>query len=234
MTKKDNPHAGHRQRMREEYEKQGLDHLPYHKVLEMLLHFGIPQRDTNELAHALIDTFGSFSQVFAADIEKLAAVKGMTRNAAVLIHMLPEVNRRIVEDQMDRTWVLDSDRLIAEYLRNRYVGRTKETIMLLCLDNSCRLIACDILAEGNESSAQVDIRQLCEVAFRHGCHHVILAHNHPGGVARPSNQDIRLTEQLIGLLQAVDIKLLDHFILTETECESMARMGFLGLDKVGV
>ncbi|MBQ4051371.1 MAG: DNA repair protein RadC [Oscillospiraceae bacterium] len=232
MSNSNNIHVGHRQRMRDEYEQKGLDHLPCHRVLEMLLHFAIPQRDTNNLAHELIEIFGSFSQVFAASIETLASVKGMTRNAAVLIHMLPEVNRRIVEDQLNREWVLDNNKAIAEYLSKRFVGRTRETVMLLCLDNSCRLIACRVLNEGNAATTQLSIRQLCEAVFQCGCHNVVLAHNHPGGLARPSNQDIRLTERLFSILHSLDIRLLDHFIVTETQCESMANMGYLGMEKV--
>ena len=231
MVKNGNIHAGHRQRMREEYEQKGLDHLPLHRVLEMLLHFAIPQRDTNELAHTLIETFGSFSQVFATNIESLASVKGMTRNAAVLLHMLPAVNRRILEDQMDRTWVLDNNRAISEYLSKRFSGRSNETAMLLCLDNSCKLLSCQVLSEGNAASTQISIRKICEVAFQYGCHNVVLAHNHPNGPARPSNQDIRMTERIIDVLRSLDIRLLDHFILNETSCESMVRMGYLGMEK---
>lgn len=231
MPKNDNIHVGHRQRMREEYEQNGLDHMQYHRVLEMLLHFAIPQRDTNELAHSLIKRFGSFSRVFAADIDALASVKGMTRNAAVLLHMLPEVNRRIIEDQIDREWIMDGHEQIAEYLSKRFVGRTEETMMMLCLDNSCRLIACRILDKGNGISVPLNFRQVCEIAFQYRCYNVILAHNHPGGIARPSVQDVRLTERLFTILHSLDIRLLDHFIVTETECVSLTELGYIGMGK---
>lgn len=230
MPKTDNPHAGHRQRLRDEYAQKGLDHMPVHRVLEMLLHFAIPQRDTNELAHQLIDIFGSFAQVFAADIETLAAVKGMTYNAAVLIHMVPEVSRRVIEDQLNREWVLDSDRAAADYLLRRFRDRTKETVMVLCLDNSSRLSSCRIISEGDPSSVRLDIRRICETALQCGSTRIILAHNHPGGRTEASLQDIRETERLVLVLQALNIRLLDHFIVNEIECESMARMGYIGLE----
>lgn len=232
MAQSSNPHSGHRKRLREEYYKDGLDHFPYHKVLELLLFYGIPQGDTNLLAHQLIENFGSFSQVFSADIDALFAVKGMTFNAAVLLHMIPEVYRRIIEDEMEKEWVLDTDELIATYLKKRYYGRCNETVMALFLSNSCRLLKSVILSEGNGVSANVDNRKLCEEAFRCNCHHIILAHNHPGGLSRPSNQDVRTTEQLKAMLDMVQINLLDHFIIAGEECTSMARLGYLGVDKV--
>lgn len=227
QEKKDNPHAGHRMRLRQEYAAQGMDHFPYHKVLEMLLFYAIPQRDTNELGHKLIETFGSFSRVFAADVESLAAVKGMNYNAAVLIHMIPDIYRKISEDQLNKDWILNNDAAIAEYLKKRYDGRSRETVMLLCLDNACKLQSCTVLSEGDSASATLDFRKLSEHVLRSGCHHVILAHNHPGGICRPSTQDIRLTEQLARFLSLIDIQLLDHFILTENECRSMAKMGLI-------
>jgi len=230
--KKNNPHIGHRHRMREEYIERGMEHMAPHRVLEMLLHFGIPQKDTNTLAHNLIDTFGSFSQVFTADLDALEEIKGMTRNAAVLIRMVPEINRRIVEDQLSRDWVLDTDRKVGEYLVRRFAGRTKETVMMLCLDNSSRLIACKVLGEGTAASAELSFRQVCQVAFQSGCDNIILAHNHPAGSTMPSPKDVRTTERLIKVLREVDLRLLDHFVVNETDWQSMARLGFAGLDVV--
>lgn len=227
-----NPHAGHRERVKEEYRKEGLDHLSYHRVLELLLYFGIPQKDTNELAHLLIETFGSFSQVFSADIEALAAVPNMTKNAATLIHLVPDVFRRIAEDEMDREWVLNTDELMAEYLKKRFYGRSKETFMLLCLSNSCRLLRCDVLSEGDSAGTSVDVRALCEIVLRCNCHHIVVAHNHPGGSARPSNQDISFTNSLVSTLRMLDIRVLDHFILAGETYSSMASLGYLGVDRV--
>ena len=91
MNKTSNPHAGHRSRMKERFRKEGLDSFEEHEVLELLLYFGIPQRDTNPLAHQLLEQFGSFKQVFAADYEQLLKIPGMTSSAALLLTMVPQL-----------------------------------------------------------------------------------------------------------------------------------------------
>ena len=225
-------HAGHRQRVKEQYEKAGLDHFPQHNVLEMLLFFAIPQRDTNPIAHRLIEEFGSFSQVFKADIERLAAIPGMTRNAAILLHLVPDIYRRIAQDELDQEWILNNDQLVAQFLTRQFYGRSNEIVLLLCMNNSCRLLRSEVLSEGGLSAADVSVRKLCEVAFLCGCSHVILAHNHPGGKAYPSNQDIQFTRKLQNVLQLMGINLLDHFIVSQDDCVSMAGLGYLGIQRV--
>ncbi|MCI8600427.1 MAG: hypothetical protein HFE45_02410 [Oscillospiraceae bacterium] len=235
MSQKDKPHAGHRERLKEEYRQKGLEHFPYHKVLELLLFFGIPQRDTNKLAHQLIDDFGSFAQVFRTSIDRLASVSGMTRNAAMLIHMVPEIFNRIIVSELDERGqvMLNGSDQATEYLQLCFAGRTRETVMLFCLDSSCKLLRRDVISEGDIAAAEVNIRALCEIVLYCGSHNILLAHNHPDGYAYPSNQDVRFTENLRKVLKSLDIQLLDHFILgRDGRCASMMQMGYLAVDRV--
>lgn len=228
-------HDGHRERMKKQYRQVGLEHLADHQVLELLLFYAIPRRDTNELAHQLIDKLGGFPQVFRADFDQLAAQRGMSPNAATLLRLVPDVARRIVISELDEqgSTVLNSDEKAAEYLRICFTGRTRETVMLLCLDSGSRLLRRDIISEGDMAVTEVDVRRLCKIVLQCSCHHVILAHNHPAGRAYPSNQDIRFTEHLRRLLKDLNVKLLDHFILgRDGSCASMMQMGYLAIDQV--
>ena len=109
---KKNLHAGHRERVKQRFLSEGLDHFEEHEILEMLLYFGIPQRDTNEPAHRLLERFGSFAQVFAADYDQLRTVPGMTASAALLLRMVPQLSRRYLEAVSDSADILDSSEKI--------------------------------------------------------------------------------------------------------------------------
>ncbi len=229
---KRNLHAGHRERVKDRFRKEGLDSFEEHEILELLLYFGIPQRDTNELAHRLIETFGSFAQIFAADYEQLRAVPGMTASAALLLRLVPQLSRRYIEAVADSADILDSSEKIGRFLIPKFLGRTEETVYLLCFNNACRLLRCDLLSEGTLNGSQVDVRKLVETAFQCKAVNVVLAHNHPHGTPRPSSQDIRMTRSLAPTLKQLNLELLDHFIVAGNEYVSMMELGYLGVRKI--
>lgn len=232
-AKKENPHAGHRQRLKDRFVREGgLEHFELHNVLEILLFFGIPQRDTNEIAHELIRTFGSFSQVFLADVEQLAAVKGMTRNAAILIKLVPEVYRKYMDESKEKEEILDTTDKIREYLIPKFMGRSDEVVYLLCMNNACKLLRADIIAKGSKSMAHVDLRKLTEVVLQCGAVSIVLAHNHPHGVARPSTQDIETTRRMQKVLSQLNIEFLDHFVVAGDTAVSMMECGHLGIKNI--
>lgn len=231
--KKVNPHAGHRNRLKERFLKEGsLENFELHNILEILLFFGVPQKDTNEIAHTLIKTFGSFSEVFKADVKKLATVKGMTRNAAVLIKLIPEIYRRyIVENSKEGEFLNDSDK-IKKILIPKFMGRNEEIVYLFCLDNSCKLLREEIVAKGNRCVTHIDLRKITEIVFECGADSIILAHNHPTGGAEPSFYDKNTTERLQRVLAQLDIEFLDHFIVSDNNVVSMMELGYLGVKSI--
>ena len=231
MNNKDkvpNPHAGHRSRMKERFRKEGIDSFEDHEVLELLLFFGIPQRDTNLLAHQLLEQFGSFKQVFTADYDQLLGVPGMTNSAALLVTMVPQLARRYAQAVSDQSDLLDSSDKIGKFLIPKFMGRTEEAVYLLCFNNACKLLRCELLSEGDLSSSDVDVRRLVEIAFQCRALNVILAHNHPHGLPWPSAQDIQLTRSLSPVLRQLGLELLDHFIVSGSEYTSMMELGYLG------
>lgn len=202
------------------------------QVLEMLLHFAFPQRNTAMLADSLMERFGSLHGVLGAGVDLLETVRGMNRQSAVLLDMVMQVAQRAVEEQNSSNDLLNTDQKVGEYLLRKFYGLTNETIFLLCLDNNCRLVSCTQLAQGSSSAVRVSVRQICETAIISNSPNVILAHNHPGGRAYPSSEDIRTTSRLQGLLKMMDIDLVDHFIVAGNEWKSMAQMGELAVTRV--
>ncbi len=218
-------HDGHRKRLKARFVKSGLDDFEPHNILELLLFYSIPRKDTNPIAHKLISRFGSLSGVFDAKPEELMKVDGITENTAVLISMVPQMARKYLEDKADALNAIGGFKDIGMYLMPKFIGRTVETIMLASLDNKNKIISCNIIAEGESDHATLSKRKVMEEAMRVGATRVILAHNHPRGFAMPSSEDIYLTKEIYALLSSVGIELVDHVIFAEDDFVSLAASG---------
>lgn len=220
-------HDGHRQRLKERFINQGLDQFTDVQTLELLLFYCIPRQDTNELAHRLLDRFGSFSQVLEADVEDLVKVKGIGENAAIFLKLVPAAGRYY---QVDRVRMEGQPLLTTEacgaYLLPFFSGRCNETVFLLCLDAKGKVICCRLVGEGGINSAGVPIRKIVEIALSVKATSVVLAHNHPSGIALPSNEDVATTQRISAALQAVDVILADHLVIADDDFTSMAQSGF--------
>ncbi len=218
-------HDGHRKRLKARFIKSGLDDFEPHNVLELLLFYSVPRKDTNPLAHKLINRFGSLSGVFDAKPEELMKVDGITENTAVLISMIPQVARKYLEDKAETFNSVSGFADVGAFLMPKFIGRTVETIMLASLDNKNRIVSCSIVAEGESDKANVSKRKVMEEAIRVGATRVILAHNHPHGFAMPSSEDVFLTEEIYALLKSVGIELVDHLVFADDDFVSFAASG---------
>lgn len=214
------------------YMDNRLEGLSDRNVLEMLLHFSIPLRNTSLLADSLLERFGSLPGVLGAGFKRTIQVPGMSREAAVQLDMLMRVAQRAVERQNEASDLLDTDQKVGDFLTRKFYGMTEEVVVLLCMDNACRLISCTKLSSGLTNRAGIDLRAICETAFRCNAPIVILAHNHPGGKAYPSDEDIRATNRIQQMLRLVDVNLVDHFIVAGDQWKSMAKMGEMGVVRV--
>ncbi len=220
-------HDGHRQRLRERFMHQGLDHFTDVQALELLLFYCIPRQDTNELAHHLLKRFGSFTQVLDAEIEDLVQVKGIGENAAIFLKLIPAAGRYY---QVDRVEKQDQPLLTIEacgnFLHPYFSGRCNEMVYLLCLDAKGKAIACRLVGEGGINSAGVPIRKIVEIALSVKATSVVLAHNHPSGIALPSHEDVATTQRIAVALQAVDVVLADHLVIADDDYTSMVQSGY--------
>ena len=216
-----NVHDGHRLRVRQRFQAEGLEHFEHHQILELLLFYGIPRRDTNELAHQLIRTFGSLSQVLDAPYEELIRVKGMSANAAVLISFCGQLLQAYYKDKYSTGMILHTTEETGQFLLPYYIGRKNESVALICLDNRCKVLNCSIIFEGSVNSTEINVRLVLQHALMHNATAVILAHNHPSGHALPSREDIDTTIVMAKALTVADIRLLDHIIIADNDFISM-------------
>ena len=200
-------HDGHREKMRQRFMTGGLDAFADHEILELLLYYAIPRRDTNPIAHALMERYGSLPAVLAAPMEDLKRTEGIGESAAVLLHLVPQVCRRARLAQVGEDQVLNSSERAGAYLLECFDGESREVIYQLCLDRKGKLLACKRLGEGSVASADLDVRRLVENAILTGASAVILAHNHPSGVALPSDGDYTATMRVRAALNAIGIEL---------------------------
>lgn len=222
-SKPHNPHQNHRARVRETFRRAGVDGMPDHNLLELLLFYSIPRKDTNEIAHRLIDTFGSLNGVFDASYDRLAEVEGMGESSALLLSMIPGICRRYVEGMTDKKKInLSTPEAVSEYLVKKYYGCKTEVFYMLCLDGIGNLINCCKLSEGSSGTVVVDKRIMLETALRNNADKIIFAHNHPNGIAVPSKDDLELTYEFATILSPVGIRLADHFIVAGSEVLSLA------------
>ena len=218
-------HAGHRQRLKERFLKDGLDNFEEHQVLELLLFYGIPQRDTNEIAHELIRHFGSLSRVLEATPEELSKVKYVGDNVTTLFKLITAVARYYQVSCAMREEILPTIESCGKYLVPFFYQRPNETVFLLCLDAKCKVLCCEKVGEGGINSAGVPVRKIVELALKNNASAVILAHNHPSGVAVPSGEDVQTTRRVAMALDAVEIVLVDHIVVADQDWVSMAQSG---------
>ena len=198
--------------------------MPDHNLLELLLFYSIPRKDTNELAHRLISTFGSLNRVFDAPYEELLKVDGMGESSALLISSIPALCRRYAEGAVSGKINLSEPSDAIEYISRKFYRSKSEEFYMLCLDGAGNLTNCCKIGDGAVTSVAVDKRCVLETAFRNNADGVIVAHNHPNGIAAPSKDDINLTVELCSLLKGVGIRLLDHIIVANGDSVSLASL----------
>ena len=222
-------HEGHRSRMKARYRDHGLDNFNDVNVLELLLFYAIPRKDTNELAHALLDHFGSLDKVFEASVPELESVPGIGESAALLISLVPQLTRRYMMAKGSCTSTIASSVDAGNYLVPRLMFEKDEKALLLCLDAKKSVISCDSLGSGAVNAVNISVRKVVEIAVRNRASSVILAHNHPGGVALPSREDERITFEIASALKLVGIPLDDHIIVAGDDYVSFADSGMIAL-----
>ena len=220
-------HDGHRSRLRERYTAYGLDNFNDLNVLELLLFYAIPRRDTNELAHALLDHFGSLDAVFEASFHELQAVPGIGENAAALISLVPEIAKRCAISRTRDLTSFTGAAQTARYLIPRLGSEKAEKALLLCLNPQKQLICCAELGSGVVDNVSLNVRLVVETALKARASSVILAHNHPTGNPTPSRDDELLTRRIREALQLVEITLDDHIIVGGQSYFSFADSGLL-------
>lgn len=219
-------HDGHRKRLRAQFLAHGED-FHEHQLLELLLFYAIPQGDVNELAHTLLEQFGSLSGVLDALPESLQRVPGVGEHTAVLLKLIPRLAGRYWEDAAAPGTILTSTLAAREYLLPRFrQGGRNEMVYLVCLDGKQKVLGCHKLGEGSVNAADVTPRKVVETALAQNATAVILSHNHVSGLALPSNADLLTTRKLWEVLRNVGVELVDHLIFAGGDMVSLRDSGF--------
>lgn len=220
-------HDGHRDRMRDKIASDGIKSLKDHEILEYILFHFVPRRNTNEIAHALIDKFGSFSDVLNADVEQLSSVPGMTRNAALFLNGLPDIFRRYASDVEKKRIKLGGRGTAQAYMRKMMFGCPVEQLCIVALDAQDRLVRFECLFTGDGESVPVSMRKIVEFVMRTKAVSVLIAHNHPSGNCEPSQRDFELTREIYRTLGSINVRLQDHIIFSEDDAFSFEDNGLM-------
>lgn len=223
-------HDGHRKRLRQRFLEEGLDHFTDVQVLELLLFYCIARQDTNPIAHRLLEHFGSLPRVLEAPVAELCKVEGVGENTAIFLRLVTQTGSFYLKDRAAKTKVLPTLESCAQFLQPYFYGQNVETVYLLCLDAKCKLLCCKKMSQGNVNSTEISIRKIVETALSANASSVLLAHNHPGGIAIPSYADIRTTLNVASALQAVDVHFIDHLVICDDDYVSLMQSGYLRSD----
>ena len=216
-------HDGHRERVKDEFRKMGLEHFPDHKILELLLYFSVPRADTNIIGHRLINRFGSLSSVFDAPYELLCGVKGIGSQSATLIKLVSSVISAYMDDHTSLKCVINTPDEAMEFMRCKFLSERVECIYMVCMGTNGKVLFCNRVADGTPETVGITPADIVKAALRANAVKVMIAHNHPHGICNPSSQDLRTTSVLFNELRRVDIELTDHIIVAQDGVYSMKK-----------
>lgn len=225
MAEETKMHQGHRQRLKARFLGEGLDYFSEINTLELMLFYCVARRDTNPLAHRLLDHFGKLHLVLEASHSELMKVEGVTENIATYLKLFNAVGRYYTVNRAQEVKILDTIEQCGRYLLPYFHALQNETVYLLCLDAKCKVLGCKKVGEGSVNSASISIRKIVEIALQTNAVSVVLAHNHPSGLAIPSVEDIQTTKRLGRALHTVEILLVDHLVVAEDEFVSIVQSG---------
>lgn len=226
----DNIHEGHRERLKDRFLITKFEGFQPHEILELLLFYGVPRTDTNNLAHRLLDEFGSIANIFNAPYESLVKFNGLTKNSALLLKIIPPLAGYYSQSSIE-DYSLDTTTKICKYCSTLFIDALVEQLRVICLDDKLKIISSGVVIEGDPSSLQINVRKIVEFTYRSSCDTIIIAHNHPNGVPRVSKPDIAATTMLNDALRSVGITLLDHVIVNKTAAMSMYESGYFSVFK---
>lgn len=208
-------HEDHRKRMRERFLQSGFDGFSNHEILEFLLYYSIPRGDTNELAHRMMERFGSIRNILEASPDELTEMDGIGEHSAILFKLTCEALRRYAGDMLVVPPSFHTLSAVSEYLCRKFVGLGTEHVYMMLLSNRLSLIDCCKIAEGTVNNSLLPIRKITEKTLFRKASVVVLAHNHPNGYAMPSESDINVTRQVIEILNPMGVTLLEHLIVAD-------------------
>ncbi|WP_448683528.1 RadC family protein [Pseudomonas nicosulfuronedens] len=215
------------ERPREKLLERGAASLSDAELLAIFLRTGVVGCSAVDLARRLLSEFGSLRALLEADLDSFCSHLGLGVAKFVQLQAVLEIARRHLAEQLSRDSALESPQAVRDFLKARMRHEPHEVFACLFMDNRHRVLAFEVLFRGSIDSASVYPRQIVKRALAHNAAALILAHNHPSGIAEPSQSDDLLTRRIIQALALIDVRVLDHFIIGDGEPQSMAELGML-------
>ena len=224
-SKNENIHKHHRIRLKSQFINNGISALTDIQKLELLLFYSIPQKDTNPLAHKLINEFGSLKNVFSADYEPLMKVDGIKENSATLIKLIGSLNS--ILSMPISTKRINTAYEAKEFCSKLFVGVEIEQFYVICLSKNNQIQKYKLIQSGSSDEVTVQIRNITEFALNTNCNRIIITHNHPYGEAIMSDEDCSFTYALICSCMLNSIEIIDHIIIGKDKACSLASQRIL-------
>lgn len=221
-----NDYEKHRARVREKFIKNGFKGFLDYEILEMLLFYCIPVKDTKKTAKDLIKEYKTLANVFEAPRKDLMKIEGIGPNSALFLSMIPEIVKTYETSKWTREECLSDTVAIGQRAVSLFTESRDEEFGLICLDANRCVHWCGKILEGTKNETPAYPRKAVEVALKYGASKVVLTHNHPGGTLAPSIADKQATDALIRAFNSIGIDVLDHIIVSGTRYFSMKEMGF--------
>lgn len=207
------------------FHRYSPDGLTDQELLELLLRFTSP--DAKALSHRLVERYSSIYRLMEADRESLATVEGIDKQSILLLSILPEMSRRYFTSREVKGQPLLNSNHYGRYLLPYFMGARNEMVYALYLDGAAFPISCRQMGNGSVNSADVPIRNIVREALALNATGIVLAHNHPSGLAVPSQEDIDVTRRIRDSLEIMELHLLDHIVIADDDFVSIKESGFL-------
>ena len=232
MNEKDS--QGHRERIKEKFLKNGIDGFAEYEILELLLTYCIPRKDTKPIAKELLNKFKSLDNVFKADFDKLSAVDGLGKNSIAFLKLIGDLPSIIYKDELKNKKLVDKETLkisnkdvLLKYLRNKIGYEEIEKFYVLYLSSSNEVIEFEENSVGTLDRSSVYPREIYKKIINLNAKSVILAHNHPSDNITPSKCDIELNNEIAKGLKNFGALLIEHIIITKNSYFSFLEEGLI-------
>lgn len=222
-----NEHAGHRERMRKKLQNSDISQFAPHEILEIMLYYCIPRKNTNDIAHNLLTRFGSLSNVCLARSEQLCEIDGISESSATFLNLIPKLMSAFERDCKHLVNVYENIEDFEHYIWSLFIGKRNECMYTISLDSKGKLICSDMICEGDEIHTNASPRKIVDTVLKSKATQVVIAHNHPSDISRASDEDIETTAAIKALFGTLGIRLIDHYIVTRTGAYSMTKSGYI-------
>jgi len=225
----DKPYLNHRKRLRDRYVTAGLDSFSDHEILEYLLFYSIPRRDTKKIAYRVMKEFVSLHRVFEASADEIELRCEVSRNTAILLSSIGPLFRRYELNKWGKHPSFDSTETLGEYIKCLFIGASVEWFYIICFNNRLKLIASERIAEGAVDHVTLYLSEVIRRASVLRPSFMVMAHNHPSGDLNISELDYTVTKEIMNGLMGIGVNLLDHYIVAGDDYDAFSERKILGL-----